>query len=175
MQTPHHMARMLPVSLHVIGVDPGPVPGFVMLDYTDGLLTGKDVVQCSAQVAPLIFGEIVRDLAGEFPIVGLERFVVRGRSGRSSTSKAGEQTRDLIGRLVQVTAGLVPDKNWHARAAGEVKPWATEERLEAAGLLDLTKGMRHARDAARHALFTAVRDGGVPDPLSKHALEVVGA
>jgi hypothetical protein len=56
-----------------------------------------------------------------------------------------------------------------------VKPWATDERLEAAGLLDLTKGMRHARDAARHALFTAVKDGGVPDPLSKHAHEVVGA
>jgi hypothetical protein len=59
-----------------------------------------------------------------------------------------------------------------------VKPWATDERLEAAGLLDLTKGMRHARDAARHALFTAVKDGGVPDPLSKHAhpiSQVVGA
>jgi hypothetical protein len=174
MQTDHHMARMQPVTLHVIGVDPGPVPGFVMLDYTDGLLTSSDVVQCSASVAPLIFGEIVRDLDGEFPIVGLERFVVRGRSGRSATSKAGEQTRDLIGRLVQAAGAYIDPGDWHARTAGEVKPWATDERLEAAGLLDLTKGMRHARDAARHALFTAVKSG-VPDPLSKHAHEVVGA
>jgi hypothetical protein len=175
MQTDHHMARMLPSFLHVIGVDPGPVPGFVVLDYTDGLLTSSDVVQCTAAVAPSIFGGIVEDLAEERTVVGLERFVVRGRSGRSSTSKAGEQTRDLIGRLVQVAGSHIDPVDWHSRAAGEVKPWATDERLEAAGLLDLTKGMRHARDAARHALFTAVRDGGVPDPLSKHAHEVVGA
>jgi hypothetical protein len=50
-----------------------------------------------------------------------------------------------------------------------VKPWATDERLAAAGLLDPTKGMRHARDAARHALFCAVRDFGLPDPLSAKA------
>jgi hypothetical protein len=174
MQTDHHMARMQPVDLHVIGIDPGPVPGFVMLDYRDGQLLGADVVQCTYHAAPLILGAVLDDLEDHRTIIGLERFVVRGRSGRSATSKAGEQTRDLIGTLIRV-GGQVPPESWHSRAAGEVKPWATDERLEAAGLLDLTKGMRHARDAARHALFTAVKDGGVPDPLSKHAHEVVGA
>jgi hypothetical protein len=50
-----------------------------------------------------------------------------------------------------------------------VKPWAVDKRLHAAGLLDMTAGMRHARDAARHALFCAVKDYGLPDPLSSKA------
>ena len=58
----------------------------------------------------------------------------------------------------------------HIRTAGEVKPWATDKRLHTAGLLDLTAGMRHARDAARHALYSAVRDYGLPDPLSRARL-----
>jgi hypothetical protein len=57
----------------------------------------------------------------------------------------------------------------YARSAADVKPWATDTRLQAAGLLDLTKGMRHARDAARHALFCAVCDFGLTDPLSRKA------
>jgi hypothetical protein len=50
-----------------------------------------------------------------------------------------------------------------------VKPWATDTRLAAAGLMEPTTGMRHARDAARHALFAAVKTYGLPDPLSARA------
>ena len=41
--------------------------------------------------------------------------------------------------------------------------------MAAAGLLEPTKQLRHARDAARHALFAAVADCGIPDPLSRKA------
>jgi hypothetical protein len=47
-----------------------------------------------------------------------------------------------------------------------VKPWATDKRLTAAGLLAMTAKMADARDACRHALYTAVHDAGIPDPLS---------
>jgi hypothetical protein len=87
MQTDHHMARMQPVDLHVIGVDPGPVPGFVMLDYRDGQLLGADVVQCTYHAAPLILGAVLDDLEDHRTIIGLERFVVRGRSGRSRPAR----------------------------------------------------------------------------------------
>jgi hypothetical protein len=84
-------------------------------------------------------------------------------------------TRDLIGTLQEVweehdsTAEGRRGARWFQRPAAHVKPWATDERLEAAGLLEATKGMRHARDAARHALFAACKDGGIPDPLSKRS------
>jgi hypothetical protein len=56
------------------------------------------------------------------------------------------------------------------RAAALVKPWATDKRLHAAGLLDATKGMQHARDASRQALYAAVHMGVTPDPLSRKAV-----
>lgn len=150
----------------VIGIDPGPVPGFVVLDYTGDQLEHIDVAQCSARIAPQLFVSLLaRDRQN---LVGIEQWVSRGRSGRSSTSRAGQATRDLIGQLRQAPPfALVSPADWHARSAGQVKPWATDARLDVAGLLEATKGMRHARDAARHALYTAVHDGGVPDPLSK--------
>ena len=53
------------------------------------------------------------------------------------------------------------------RPAATVKPWATDERLKKAGLLAVCHGMPHAADAMRHLLYRAVRDAGVPDPLSR--------
>lgn len=154
----------------VIGVDPGPVPGFVVLDYAGSELEHVDVAQCSVGLAPRLFVSLLAD--DRQNLVGIEQWVSRGRSGRSSTSRAGQATRDLIGRLVQAAPfALVSPADWYARSAGQVKPWATDARLDVAGLLEATKGMRHARDAARHALFTAVHDGGVPDPLSKKGSE----
>ena len=154
---------------HFIGVDPGPVPGFVHLQRR-GRRLDVDVLQCSAQVAPAVLYMLLNDCRsslGSAPaVVQIERFVVGLRSSRSSTAAAGEQTRDLVGRL-QREAEQQPEVAIRLRSAAQVKPWATDARLEAAGLLDATKGMRHARDAARHALYAAVHDGGIPDPLSK--------
>jgi len=157
------------VFQHFIGVDPGPIPGFVHLARR-GRHLEVDVLQCSARVAPSVLYMLLQDCRtslGQAPaLVQIERFVVGRRSSRSSTAGAGEQTRDLVGRL-QREAEQQDNVAIRLRSAAQVKPWATDARLEAAGLLDATKGMRHARDAARHALFAAVHDGGLPDPLSK--------
>ncbi len=53
------------------------------------------------------------------------------------------------------------------RHSSAVFPWATDKRLRAAGLYEATTGLVHARAASRHALFAAVHDGGLPDPLSR--------
>lgn len=154
---------------HFIGIDPGPTPGFVMLT-PRGRRLDVDVIQCSAHVAPTILWTLLnqcRAYQGGAPaVVALERYVVGRRSGRSSSATAGEATRDLVGKLQQ-TAADEPDVSVVLRNASQVKVWATDTRLEAAGLLEACKGMRHARDAARHALFAAVHDGAIPDPLSK--------
>ena len=151
----------------VIGVDVGPIPGIVVLGFKDHRLIGPGVVQTSANLAPEIVSWMLdhttRFRGGKI-VVQAEKFVVGHRSARSSSAGAGQITRDLIGELRRVTAGQCP---FVQHSAAMVKPWATDARLEAAGLLDATKGMRHARDGARHALYAACKYGGIPDPLGK--------
>lgn len=151
---------------YALGVDPGPTPGLVGLLIRDQKILARDVIQCSHEIAPAVVRGVLEEVRpGAVPtLVQIEAFVV----GRASMRAAGpgQTTRDLIGRLHQELA------EWEGvsvleRNAANTKPWATDARLEAAGLLEACKGMRHARDAARHALYAAVKDGGLPDPLSK--------
>jgi hypothetical protein len=58
------------------------------------------------------------------------------------------------------------DTEFVERPAAAVKPRATDTRLDRAGLLAPTRGMPHARSAARHALYAAVPAGLLADPLS---------
>ncbi len=170
-------------TLRVIGVDPGPVPGIVVLDL-DVLMDGSGrwlrevaALQCTANVAPYVVEALLLE-HGDAALVAAEQFVVSGKSARVSNARDSAVTRDLVGALQQVVEahhrGPVSGRTgiFVQRPAGQVKPWATEMRLAKAGLLEPTKAMRHARDAARHALFAAVRDGGLPDPLSSRWSEV---
>jgi hypothetical protein len=50
------------------------------------------------------------------------------------------------------------------RPAAEVKPWATDKRLEKIGF-PLAPKLKDARDAGRHMLFGAVKSGRADDPL----------
>jgi hypothetical protein len=150
----------------VVAVDPGPIPGVVMLGRDATGVLPPSIFQCDA--GSLIW--LVRHMltAGPEPtprVLAVERFVVGMRSARSSTPIAGAITRDQIGALTELGReldGLLVVR----RCAAEVMPWSSDKRLNAAGLLELTKGMQHARAAARHALYAAVRDGAMADPLS---------
>lgn len=152
----------------VFGIDPGPIPGIVGLWVLgpERALSGIDVVQCSSGAAGAVLDVLLGTGSDLATLVQIERFVVGPRAAHSAHASAGTETRELIGGLLaqlhQVTSAEVVQ-----RSAAAVKPWATDERLDAAGLLDATKGMRHARDAARHAMFAAVHNGTLPDPLSK--------
>lgn len=155
--------------MYVIGVDPGPIPGIVrlhLLQDTAGRvrLIGADALQ----VTPGALVTVLGALAGDgISALAVERFVVGRRAARSSTAAAGARTRDMVGAAAAwAVERSVPCVQ---RSAAEVKPWATDARLDAVGLLALTAGMRHARDAGRHAVFCAVRDHSLPDPLSSRA------
>jgi hypothetical protein len=138
----------------VVGIDPGPTPGIAVLEVTSGRLEASDVLQCSARLLWTVLPALTSYDAGVLVVV--ERFVVRGRATAEQTL-----TRDQVA-AVQTLHPRAAD-----RSASQVKAWATDERLERAGLLDACKGMRHARDAARHALYAAVHGSLIPDPLSK--------
>lgn len=155
-----------------IGMDPGPTPGLVRLRYVsdaDGNiahLLDVAVVQCSANVFSQVLGVWLR-ACRQVPdtYVQVERFVIGRGSYRSGSP--GALTRDQVGEAaaIAIEYGATVTR----RSASETKKWATDGRLDAAGLLKATKGMTHARDAARHALFTAVSEGRIPDPLSRKA------
>lgn len=164
-------------TLVILGIDPGPTPGVVRLvlrsvgDKWSGksvtpLADWADVVQCTAgALIPVLNG--LHDIPQSTTTLAYEAFVTGRRAARSSTPAAGKATRDVTRDLAAWAAHH--DIPSHTYAAGHVKPWATDERLAAAGLLKMTKGMQHARDGARHALFSAVKHYGLPDPLSGRA------
>jgi len=151
--------------LIVIGADPGPTTGACLA------LPGNSRVayayQCNAPAAGSLVASLIETarllvaaMPGSRVLLAGERFVAGtgpGARGRSATV-----TRDVIEELT-----AIPGTSWHWRSAAEVKPWTTDKRLEKAGLLTECHGMPHALDACRHALFCAVHDGGLPDPLSR--------
>jgi hypothetical protein len=155
------------VSALVIGVDPGLTTGVCAVEFDeDGQQIGSRIVMQihgSEGVIPTI-----QTLLGRKPqhehLLAVEQFVVSNRAARSSTPEAGRVTRALIAELGDLGVHVF------LRNASLVKTWATDKRLEAAGLLDATKGMGHARDASRHALYAAVHCGITTDPLSTKAV-----
>jgi hypothetical protein len=150
-----------------LGMDPGPTPGLVRLLYADDShLLEVRVVQCSANA----WRAVLEDWLATCPpavqqYFQVERFVIGRKSYR--TGSPGAITRDMVGQAVEVAARYAVYTT--QRSAVDTKEWGTDGRLIATGLLDDTKGMTHARDAARHALYTAVAEGNIPDPLSKRA------
>jgi hypothetical protein len=159
------LAADQPLRTYVIGVDPGRVTGIAGLSIFDGELTGHSLIQCSHDVPRWLVRHMLDACQPvDRLVLAVERFVVRARAGRSSDAAAGEITRALIGALASI--GRDHGATVYLRSASDVKPWATDKRLEAAGLNKYST-MRHAADAARHALFAAVHDAGLPDPLSK--------
>lgn len=157
----------------VVGVDPGPIPGTVGLLIEDQRITDVQLAQTSAGIVGLTLGGIVMRWKGHPQItdartasvlIGVEKYVVGRRSGRSSSAGAGRVTRDMVGVIErcgeELGAAVVQ------RPAVAVKAWATDERLRAAGV-EIPAGMRHAKDACRHALFAACHAGHLSDPISK--------
>jgi hypothetical protein len=148
-----------------IGIDPGPTPGVAVLEVSSRYVWELDVLQCTARLLLPVALELAR--GREDVRVAIERFVARGRASAEQRLTADQVV------AVQQTLNVVARVS--VRSASEVKCWATDARLaacrppEGPSLLELCKGMRHARDAARHALFAAVRDGAIPDPLSRGA------
>lgn len=151
--------------IRVLGIDPGGTTGLAMIHLAElRPYEGMFSQPTGPNALPLIASLINLQRPN---LVAIEAFVVGRRSGRSGTAQAGEQARLIIGGVAQLCTehGV----KFVQRPAGVVKPWATDRRLDAGGLLAPTKGLPHARDAARHALYSAVRDLGLPDPLSRRS------
>lgn len=141
----------------ILGIDPGTTTGFASLPIVEGVggpRYGQPVLgQLKGTTGTLYALDLMlRACDG----VAIEAFVI-GR-GSQRAGAAGAWTREVIS-FVWPT-----DRPVCSRSAATVKPWATDKRLAALGA-DIT-GLPHAGDALRHALYSAVRDHGWPDPLT---------
>lgn len=141
-----------------VGVDPGPSTGIVVLVFDD---VGVEwyVFQCNSDAAIYLLGFLCQKYAPR--VVSYEAFVPSNRAGNKG--KDADTTRSIAGQ-VGVSAAMSGTFSV-ARKAADVKPWATDKRLEK---LKFPMGakFKDARDAARHALYAAVRDGKERDPLA---------
>lgn len=146
----------------IIGVDPGSTTGLAVLTLVDGRYWCEQVLQVPAGDVPKVFEDLFSWDIDSTTRIATEAFMIRGRAARSRTPKGGEHARRINGWI----HGTFPDRMVTSRSASQVKKWATDRRLAAAGILEQTKGMSHARDAQRHALFAARMDLQWPDPLS---------
>ena len=144
-----------------IGIDPGPVPGIVLLCLDAARLgDAAEIYQCNARSAPWLLRRICERTPGAR--AGMEPFTPGHGPGARMTAgqvTAGQVT-ELAAILEHYGIPCSPQRN------SLVKPWATERRLDACGLLALTAGSAHARSAAGQALYCAVWSCGYPDPLS---------
>jgi len=146
----------------IVGVDPGPTPGVAALLIDGGLIHARILTQ-DLDVSGLC--DLLDEGLSDVDVLAVERFIISPLAARGNAPRAGRATRDMVAAL----AAWADDRGvrYLERSAAEVKPWATDARLNAVGLLDATKGVPHARDAARHALYAAVKGFWMRDPLSK--------
>jgi hypothetical protein len=170
--------------LTIIGVDPGVTTGIAVLEYSEIINSqGPGAIPpgtLSLIDEPLLYQTTprgaVRWLDTQLALYGYARERGEQRTvvfavehfieGRHSNTAAGRRTRELVDILTaMIKAHRV---QVHTNTAAQVKPWATDKRL-AAVPVPFAPGMRHALDAARHALFVATSHFDIPDPLSRKA------
>lgn len=150
-----------------LGIDPGGTSGLFLGAWGLGrhrtpLLTRS--WQCDMAATPELLEWILGRHGGIIGVVAIEAWDERGRktAGFSASAMA-----TLITDLHHIAAAGLGEVR--IRPARDVKPWATDRKLDAAGLGSalFPAAMKHSRDAARHSLFAACKDLGLRDPQSR--------
>lgn len=159
-----------PAVITSLGIDPGGTSGLFLGSWRDG--ERKPFLHRSWQCGM----DGTRELADwilacyRVDVAGIEAFDARERS------------RKMRGFSASAMAALIAELQGDLFAAGvphgtfppaTIKGWATDKRLDAAGITVATAGMPdHARDGGRACLFTACKHAGLRDPLSRKGTAV---
>lgn len=164
----------------IVGVDPGPVTGIceIMYSTTTHKYSAVSLIQADIWTAITMLsptrsgGRVLPGVA-----VAAEAFVDGRRSGRVAGRSGSDATRAVLDHLRMAFQLEAEDpynlgrNRLSIRSAGQIKPWATDDRLAAAGIvIQNPSTMRHALDAGRHALYSACFDQGCRDPLAQDAV-----
>ena len=165
----HGTLEPVPALVTVLGIDIGDTTGMLLPTWDRAIRKALEVraFQCDRATSPLLLAWILAEYGTLIAGGGIEAFVSGPRSLRLAGTRADPiraQHAELTGIAEAAGVRLV------SRPATEVKNWATlrdDARLKAAGLHEVTAGQPHARSGAWHALYAAVHDRGLPDPLSR--------
>jgi hypothetical protein len=154
-------------DLYIIGIDPGPATGIAVAFWDDESWLSPGAYQCDASSAPALLDWLA---ARKRPMMLVRAAIEEFRPGTGAGARGphASVTRSKVDELSDVLENR--NIRVRCRAATMVKPWATDERLKRAGLMEICRGQGHAADAMRHLLFCAVHDCGVPDPLIRRRL-----
>jgi len=164
----------------VLGIDTGDVAGFLMAGWEPGTRKCRWARAWQADGyggATELLAMLIRSyttgrpgvcLASAISAVQIEAFDNRPKASGLHGTSPGRIQRQVQGMEAACRGDGIPV---FVRRASEVKPWvdAGDARLAASGLLDVCSAapMRHAKSAAWHCLYCAVRNCGLPDPLTR--------
>lgn len=148
-----------------LGIDPGPCPGMFLAGWDAGKREPAWVraFQCDAGSADSLLLMILAEYGDAVTCGQVEEFRTQGH-GAGTRGKAASVTRSQV--ILLTALAEARGLKLAVRHSSAVFPWCSDKRLRAAGLYEATTGLVHARAASRHALFCAVHDGGLRDPLS---------
>lgn len=152
--------------ISVIGVDPGETTGISFLDYIGIRLVGTMQVQVDSTSSVALLESVLKAHYSDPEVVvqrwgAVEDFIPSNSPGTKGESAAVTRYQTVVlAETLQLWGYSVT-----RRKKAEVSPWATDKVLKAAGLMREPTGMRHANDASRHALYRAVHDAHMPNPL----------
>jgi hypothetical protein len=156
--------RGAPLAVTSLGADPGGTTGLLLACWIRGERRPAAVRAWQVQHdgATELLGWILGAYGRVITCAAMEAFM-------PGAGRRDPLTRDLCVALEREAAGRgVTLRDW---PAATVKPWTGDKkgdrRLKEAGLFEVTAGQPHARDSARYALYAAVHDGRLPDPLSR--------
>jgi hypothetical protein len=162
--------------ISVVAVDPGPTTGMCFLDYQTGSLGLPPQPQCTLLQADGKSADAVLEAmlarwygVGTSPVTKRYAVVEKFVTGRGAGTKGAhaDVTRQLVMELTERLQ--LHGYKVVIRQASDVKVWATDKRLVAAGIVGdsaIHGKARDAYDAARHAIYCAVKDAKMKDPLA---------
>lgn len=155
----------------VVGIDPGKTTGICLMEYVDG--QPYPIPECNITLFQVYHSNALRVLEAYLAhfyaderivkrFAGVEKFETGASAG--TRGKSADLTRQFEIKFVEMLQLF--GYYTKIRKAGDVKPWATDKRLERAGLPKPTTDTRHQSDGGRHCLFAAVNDAHMKDPLA---------
>jgi hypothetical protein len=163
-------ARQFAVAL---GVDPGGTSGLFLGAWALGRHRTPLIArswQCDMAATPELLELVLGRHGGSIGAVAIEAWDERKRPVAGFSASAMTKLITELAGMARLAAELGRHGyQVRVRPARDVKPWATDRKLEAAGLGRemFPAAMKHAKDGARHALFAACKDLGLRDPQSR--------
>lgn len=140
----------------VVGIDPGPEPGVVVLWCSGGAVASVETFADPWEALQYAQQATASPEHHNRPWVAVERFVV----GRGTIRKTRAASMETIAQAERVRADakrVTPHVQFLPAAA--VKPVVTDAKLAGYGVTGLPT--RHHRDAARHAVYMALKHGAL--------------